>query len=94
MPAFTMVAECRKALMGVGASMAFGSQMWKGHCALLVAAPRMISKKTPSDISFASPGVSTSCESRHSPAISPKSKKPPSMARPPPPVMRMALVAP
>ena len=94
MPAFTMVAECRKALMGVGASIAFGSQMWKGHCALLVAAPRMMSKKTPSDTWLAMSGIRTSCESRHSPATSPRSRNPPSMARPPLPVMRMALVAP
>jgi hypothetical protein len=29
-PAFTIVAECRYALTGVGASIAFGSQKWNG----------------------------------------------------------------
>ncbi len=38
-PAFTMVAECRKADTGVGAAMAPGSQKWKGNCADLVKAP-------------------------------------------------------
>ena len=38
-PAFTMVAECRKAETGVGAAMALGSQKWNGNCALLVSAP-------------------------------------------------------
>ena len=31
-----MVAECRYALTGVGACIAFGSQKWKGNCADLV----------------------------------------------------------
>ena len=38
-PAFTMVAEWRYALTGVGATMADGSQKWNGNCALLVPAP-------------------------------------------------------
>ena len=42
-PALTMVAECRKALAGVGACMALGSQKWKGNCADLVKQPRQIS---------------------------------------------------
>ena len=43
MPALTMVAECRKALAGVGAVMARGSQMWAGNWALLVKAPKATS---------------------------------------------------
>src|SRR5687768_7288979 len=35
-PAFTIVAECRYALTGVGASIAFGSQKWNGTWADLV----------------------------------------------------------
>ncbi|MNR37148.1 hypothetical protein D3C85_1551410 [compost metagenome] len=42
-PALTMVAECRYADTGVGAAMAWGSQKWKGNCALLVKAPSRIS---------------------------------------------------
>ena len=42
MPAFTIVAEWRKALAGVGAAMAPGSQKWKGNCADLVKAPSRI----------------------------------------------------
>ena len=38
-PAFTIVAECRKAETGVGAAIALGSQKWNGNCALLVSAP-------------------------------------------------------
>src|SRR5687768_2890491 len=32
-PALTMVAECRYALTGVGACIAFGNQKWNGNCA-------------------------------------------------------------
>ena len=35
-PAFTMVAECRRAEVGVGATMAPRSQVWKGICAAFV----------------------------------------------------------
>jgi hypothetical protein len=38
-PAFTMVAEWRNALTGVGATIAPGSQLENGHCADLVKAP-------------------------------------------------------
>ena len=38
-PAFTIVAECRKADTGVGAAMAPGNQKWNGNCADLVNAP-------------------------------------------------------
>ena len=41
-PALTMVAERGRALTGVGAVMAPGSQKWNGHCADLLAAPAMI----------------------------------------------------
>ena len=46
-PAFTIVAECRYALTGVGACIAFGSQKWKGNCADLVNAARSISATIP-----------------------------------------------
>ena len=39
MPAFTMVAECKYALTGVGAAIAPGNQKWKGNCADFVKAP-------------------------------------------------------
>jgi hypothetical protein len=42
-PAFTIVAECRYALTGVGAAIAFGSQKWKGTCADLVKAASRVS---------------------------------------------------
>src|SRR5687768_4565907 len=32
-PALTIVAECRYALTGVGAAIAFGNQKWNGTCA-------------------------------------------------------------
>ena len=35
-PALTMVDECSRALVGVGATMAPSSQRWKGICAALV----------------------------------------------------------
>ena len=35
-PAFTMVDECSRALVGVGATMAPRSQVWKGICAAFV----------------------------------------------------------
>ena len=35
-PALTMVEECSKAEVGVGATMAPKSQVWKGICAALV----------------------------------------------------------
>ena len=94
MPAFTMVAEWRKALMGVGASIAFGSQMWKGHWALLVAAPRTMSKKAARDTLSAMPGMAMSFERCHSPVAWPSKRNPASMASPPPPVMRTAFCAP
>ncbi len=44
-PALTMVAACKNALMGVGAHMALGSQKWNGTWADLVMAPsRMVVK--------------------------------------------------
>src|SRR5690606_41264819 len=39
-PAFTIAAECRYALTGVGAAIALGSPNWKGNCADLVKAAR------------------------------------------------------
>ncbi|CAM3982753.1 hypothetical protein DEMA109039_02440 [Deinococcus marmoris] len=42
-PALTIVAECRKAETGVGASIAVGSHRWKGSCALLVKAASSVS---------------------------------------------------
>ena len=39
-PAATIVAACIKALTGVGPSIASGSHMWKGICALLPIAPK------------------------------------------------------
>ena len=45
-PACTMVAECRNAETGVGASMALGSQTWKGSCADLVKAASRNSAST------------------------------------------------
>jgi hypothetical protein len=45
MPAFTIVAECRYALTGVGAAMALGSQKWNGTCADLVKAPASTSTR-------------------------------------------------
>ena len=42
-PAFTKVAECRKADTGVGAAMAFGNQKWNGNWALFVSVPSRIS---------------------------------------------------
>ncbi len=44
-PAFTMVAEWRYALTGVGAAMAWGSQKWNGTCADLVNAPSSTSPR-------------------------------------------------
>src|SRR5699024_12595492 len=41
-PAFTIVAECKYALTGVGASIASGNQMWKGNWADLLKAPSKI----------------------------------------------------
>src|SRR5687767_5235937 len=41
-PALTIVAECRYALTGVGACIAFGSQKWNGNCADLVKAASRI----------------------------------------------------
>src|SRR4051794_33908907 len=41
-PAFTIVAECRYALTGVGAAMAPGNQAWNGYWADLVNAPTSI----------------------------------------------------
>ena len=38
-PAFTIVAECRYALTGVGAAIAPGSHAWNGYCADFVNAP-------------------------------------------------------
>jgi hypothetical protein len=38
-PAFTIVAECRYALTGVGAAMAVGNQKCKGNCADVAPAP-------------------------------------------------------
>jgi hypothetical protein len=40
-----MVAECRYAETGVGAAIAWGSQKWKGNCALLVKAPARMSRR-------------------------------------------------
>ena len=37
--AFTIVAECRYALTGVGAFIALGNQEWNGACADFVSAP-------------------------------------------------------
>ena len=44
-PALTIVAECRYALTGVGATIAPGSQAWNGICADLVNAPSRISTR-------------------------------------------------
>jgi len=44
-PATTKVLECTKALIGVGALIALGSQEIKGNCALLVITIRLIKKK-------------------------------------------------
>src|SRR5699024_12599823 len=41
-PAFTIVAECKYALIGVGASIASGNQIWNGNCADFVKAPNNI----------------------------------------------------
>ena len=43
LPAFTIVAECKYALTGVGAAMACGNQKWNGNCADLVNAPNSTS---------------------------------------------------
>ncbi len=37
-PAFTIVEECSSAEVGVGATIAPKSQLWKGNCAALVKA--------------------------------------------------------
>ncbi len=46
-PALTIVAECRYALTGVGACIAFGSQKWNGNWADLVNAASRISAAIP-----------------------------------------------
>ena len=45
MPAFTIVAECSRALTGVGAAIAAGSQKWNGNCADFVNAPSATSAR-------------------------------------------------
>ena len=68
--------------MGVGATMAPGSQLWNGYCADLVKAPtRTRTRATPTRVPPG--GSATSAEIRYVPPAWPSSTNPPSMASPP-----------
>ena len=95
-PAFTMVAECRYALTGVGAAMAWGNQKWNGNWALLVKAPSSTRHRISGYNSLPrirSPLASTSV-SENDPTTSPINNTPASSARPPMPVTVIAMRAP
>lgn len=85
-PAFTIVAEWRKALAGVGAAIAPGSQAWKGTWADFVIAPTRTSAQPIPE----SGAAATSSEMRHVPASPPSTMSPARRARPPAPVTRAA----
>ena len=87
MPAFTIVAEWRYALTGVGAAMAPGSQTWNGTWADLVAAA-MISSTTAS-VAAAPEGGDISLR-RTVPVWSTRTSRPASRTRPPAAVMSSA----
>ncbi len=94
-PAFTMVAECRYALTGVGAAIAFGSQKWNGNWADFVAAPARINQKIAPAIGldWTSAALFNQTCMDQLPVICESMIKPASMARPPPPVTSSACQA-
>ena len=88
-PALTMVAEWRKALTGVGAAMAPGSQNWNGTWADLAMAPRRMSTSPTCTTTWV---VSARASSLRAvvPAAWETMARPPRRARPPAPVTSRA----
>ena len=89
MPAFTIVAECRYALTGVGAAIAPGSQKWNGNCADFVNAPT--STRTAATVAVVPAGGSAANSANELvPASTWNSATPARRHRPPPPVTTRA----
>ena len=86
-PAFTMVAECRYALTGVGAAIAPGSHTWNGACADFVAAAIRMSTAAAVAVE---PVIGVISLRTAVPAASTYSTNPARSARPPPAVMTSA----
>src|SRR5690625_3795170 len=96
MPAFTMAAECKYALTGVGASMALGNQRWKGAWADFVKAPNKTSTNIAGYRGLACNTLRSAKRTDKSaePTVTIISTAPASNARPPAAVTRSALSAP
>jgi len=87
-PALTMVAEWRYADTGVGAAMALGNQKWNGNWADFVNAPSATSTTTAGNMGLASSALGSAMTPLMEvvPVAAMMSRKPASMANPPPAV--------
>ncbi len=81
MPAFTIVAEWRYALIGVGATIAPGSQKWNGNWADLASAPRA-TRPTATSAWVPESSEPRIADSDHDPVSCASRTKPASIARP------------
>ncbi len=93
-PAFTIVAECRNAETGVGASIAVGSHRWKGSCADFVNAASSTSSIAGTNSGLACRAATSMRERFVLPPATAIRAVPASSASPPAPVTTRALTAP
>src|SRR5690606_36267710 len=91
-PALTIVAECRYALTGVGATIAPGSHEWNGYCADLLAAPTS-TRTRPALTAPPVGGSATISLRRNVSAAWPINTNPTNIASPPSPVTSSACSA-
>ncbi len=90
-PAFTIVAECRYAVTGVGAAIAPGNQNWNGNCADFDIAPTRT--RTAPTCAVVVAGTDDTARRSLAPATAARHTNPPSITRPPPAVTSNARCA-
>lgn len=88
-PAFTMVDECRSALVGVGATIAPNSQVWNGICAALVMPARL--KHVSGNTTSAGANVPMTMKSRKSTVLNSSTMKKSAARNAMPPTMFMTI---